>query len=193
MKENEKEIWKPIEGFENYEVSNLGRIKALNYNRTGREQLLKPQKGKNGYLMVFLYKDGKKKNYYVHRLVGNAFLPNENNLPMINHKDENKENNVILFLENGIESNLEWCDSKYNINYGSHNERCAKAISKALTNGKLSKKVFQFTLDGKFVREYPSANEIKRETGYSIGNICACCNGKRNKAYGFKWSFVNND
>ena len=105
-----KEIWKDIPEYEGlYQVSNLGNVRSLNYNRTGEIKLLK-QGNVNGYKVVILYKDGKKKNYLVHRLVAIAFLPNPNNLPIINHKDENPSNNNV--------NNLEWCTQAYNTNYG---------------------------------------------------------------------------
>ena len=99
------ETWKVIHLNTNYEVSNLGRVR----NKKGL--LLKPQKTEKGYLRVDLSKDGKTKHYKVHRLVASAFIPNKNNLPQINHKDENKQNNRV--------DNLEWCDNWYNSHYGS--------------------------------------------------------------------------
>ena len=102
-----EEIWKPIKGYESlYEVSNLGRVKSLKW---GKERILRTDKSNNGYLRVVLCKDGKKKKYLVHRLVCESFLPNSNNLPEVNHKDENKTNNKV--------DNLEWCDRTYNNRY----------------------------------------------------------------------------
>ena len=109
------EIWKDIEGYENlYQVSNLGRVKSLNYNHTGKEKIMKAKKDK-GYLRVQLYKDGKPKFYSVHRLVATSFLPNPNNLSQVNHIDEDKSNNIV--------DNLEWCSAKYNSNYGTRIQR----------------------------------------------------------------------
>lgn len=111
------EIWKDIEGYEGlYQVSNKGRIKSLNYRRTGKEGMLKGKPDKNGYLIVFLYKKGEKpKPFLIHRLVAKGFIPNVNDLPEVNHIDENKENNHV--------ENLEWCDRKYNMNYGTRTKR----------------------------------------------------------------------
>ena len=101
------EIWKDIKGYEGlYQVSNLGNIKSI---RTNKNLLF--EENYKGYLRVSLCKNGKHKHYKVHRLVGIAFIPNEYNLPQINHKDENKHNNAI--------DNLEWCDNWYNNHYGS--------------------------------------------------------------------------
>ena len=99
------EIWTNVKGNSNYEVSSLGRIR----NKKGN--LLRPEETKKGYLRVNLTNNGKTKHYKVHRLVALAFIPNKNNLPQINHKDENKKNNRV--------GNLEWCDNWYNSHYGS--------------------------------------------------------------------------
>lgn len=104
------EIWKNINGWENmYQVSNLGRVKSLNYNRTNKEQIVKPYQRKDGYIQVCLCKNSKITTYKLHRLVAQAFIPNPNRLPEINHIDEDKTNNCA--------DNLEWCNSKYNKNY----------------------------------------------------------------------------
>lgn len=118
------EIWKDIEGYEGYyQVSNKGRIKGIRlmYQHT-EERILKPfsnQKG-SGYLKVKIYKDTVMKPAYVHRLVANAFLPNPNNYPDINHKDENPHNNSV--------DNLEWCNESYNMSYGTVQDRRREAF-----------------------------------------------------------------
>lgn len=119
------EIWKDIAGYEGlYQVSNLGSVKSIDRKVFGKEHLfVQFKKGKikkahlsgKGYLKVVLYKENKPKRCYVHRLVAETFLNNPNNLPQVNHKDENKLNNNV--------SNLEWCTNKYNCNYGTKNER----------------------------------------------------------------------
>lgn len=170
------EVWKTIKDYEEHEVSNLGRVKNLNYHRTKKEGILRPVSNGRGYLTVILYKNGKSKKFLVHRLVAEAFLPNPDNLPEVNHKDEDKTNNRV--------ENLEWCDRKYNINYGKRNDK----VSKSNTNGNRSKPVLQFTLDGTFVREWPSTNECDRN-GFSQGHVAACCRGERKKHKGFIWKF----
>ena len=163
------EVFKDIKGYEGlYQVSNLGNVKSLNYNGTGKERILKSCVHKSGYLVVILYKDGKAKIHYVHRLVAEAFIDNPDNLPCVNHKNEDKTDNRV--------ENLEFCSYQYNINYGTRNER-------------ISKIVVQYTLDGVFVEEYPSVSEAKRQLGYSQGNISECCLGKRKTAYGYKWKY----
>ena len=169
------EVWKDVVGYEGlYQVSDKGRVKSLKF---GKEKILKPEKLKNGYLRVNLYKNEKQKHFLVHRLVALTFLRNPQNLSDINHKDEDKTNNSV--------QNLEFCDRKYNCNFGSRNQRVAEKN----TNGKLSKPVLQFTLDGKFVREFKSGMDIKRNLGYSCGNISSCCTGKRKSAYKFVWKY----
>ena len=104
------EIWKYIDGYEGlYKVSNLGRVKSLNYRRSGKERMLKPGNTGDGYLFVILYKNGKIKYFTIHRLVANAFLENPDHKSDVNHKDENKTNNRV--------DNLEWVTRKENINY----------------------------------------------------------------------------
>ena len=172
-----KEIWKNIAGFERlYQVSSFGRVKSF-YGK--KEHILKAQKISHGYLNVILYKDGIKNNWLVHRLVANAFIPNPDNLPMINHKDENKQNNLV--------SNLEWCDANYNANYGTRNKR----MTDKLINGSLSKKVGQYSKDGQLIKIWPSIREAKRN-GFNMGNIWSCCQGKIKTHGGFIWQYIEN-
>ena len=185
------EIWKTVivngEPYENYQVSNWGRIMSLNYHRSGKPKLLKPSKDKYGYKTVLLYKNGKRKMFKVHRLVSETFITNPLNLPQVNHKDENKENNFVGTPENDYkDGNLEWCTNEYNHDYGTHNER----VAKAMTNGKLSKIVLQLTLSGELVREWPSMMEAHRN-GFNQSIIWCCCNGKyRHKSHkGYIWRY----
>lgn len=106
------EEWKTIDNYEDlYMVSTLGKVKSLKHNR-----VLRPNIKHDGYMFVILCKNGKVKPFRVHRLVAQAFIPNPDNLPEVNHKDENKVNNTV--------ENLEWCTSSYNINYGTRNHKC---------------------------------------------------------------------
>lgn len=180
-----KEYWKPVVGYEGlYMVSNWGRVKSLDRwvkSRNGsvrfyKGRILKPITGSNGYLFVNLCKDGKVKVFTVHRLVAEAFLPNPHNYPCVNHKDENKQNNNV--------SNLEWCTAQYNNTYGTRNERAAEKT----TNGKLSKTVLQYTLDGELIREWPSTMECERN-GYQNTGISQCCLGKQKTHKGFIWRY----
>lgn len=115
-----EEIWKPIEGYEGlYEVSSYGRVKRLGgydrFNRKKVSKILKLSYNNSGYYIVHLWKNGFRKSKLLHRLVAETFIPNIDNLPQVNHKDENKSNNRV--------DNLEWCTAKYNSNYGTSIER----------------------------------------------------------------------
>ena len=186
------EIWKTViikgETYDNYKVSNLGRILSLNYRNTGKSELMNPAEDTNGYLIVELWKNGKPKTCKVHRLVAEVFLPNPENLPQVNHKDEDKTNNFVFLNEDGTvnkeKSNLEWKNPKDNCNHGTRNER----ISKANTNGKLSKKVLQLSLSGELIRECPSIMECARN-GFDQGAVWRCCNGKQKTHKGFRFMY----
>jgi hypothetical protein len=129
------EIWKIIEGYDHpYEISNLGRvkfpeIKTSHLNQWGKEcvrvypeKISEYKKGNaKGYIRITLRKNNKNVYASLHRLVAEAFIPNPNNLPQVNHKDEDKTNNCV--------DNLEWCTTSYNINYGTRNERVGRKIS----------------------------------------------------------------
>lgn len=160
------EIWKDIEEYEGiYQVSNLGRVKSLKF---GKEKIIKGRNNSMGYLYVALCKEGKIKYFRVHRLVASAFIPNSNNLFEVNHKDENPLNNRI--------DNLEWCDRKYNINYGTRIERIQKPI-------------LQFSKTGEFIKKWDSAIKVERVVGFYHSEISRCCKGKKKSAYGYKWCY----
>lgn len=180
----EKEIWKDIENYEGlYQISSFGNVKSLNYRNTGKEHLLSFGLGKD-YLYVGLSKNGKVKIFKVHRLVATAFIDNPENLPCVNHIDEDKTNNRV--------DNLEWCSYEYNNNYGTRISRSLKSLK--LRNRKSApKEVLQFTKEGKFVNEYPSLHEAKRCTGINQGNICSCCLGRYNTIGGYIWKYKNNE
>ena len=166
-----------------YKVSNLGRILSLNYRNTGKAELMNPFDNGRGYLQVLLYKNGKRKTCKVHRLVAETFLENPENLPEVNHKDENKKNNFVFLNEDGTvnkeKSNLEWKNHRDNLNHGTRNERIAKAKSK---------KVLQFSLSGELIREWDSTQECGRN-GFNQGHVAACCRGEKPQYKGFRWEY----
>lgn len=185
-----EEIWRPIEGFGGaYEVSNIGRVRNIN----GKIRI--PQEARGGYLRVSLSFKGKTYQRCVHRLVADAFMSNPNNLPQINHKDENKKNNVV--------ENLEWCTAKYNSNYGTGISRRA---AKRINHPKLSYPVGQYDKEGNLIATYPSISEAVRVTGISKVSIrlCAECRCRKKKrrdgtiyekrppktAGGYKWKLI---
>ena len=171
------EEWRDIKGFEGkYMVSNLGRVKSLNYRRTGKEKILKayPNKDDYGYLKVSLYKDGKVRYPLVHVLVATAFLENPDNLPEVNHKDENSKNNCV--------ENLEYCSRLYNVNYGTRNKKVAE---------KISKPVFSVDKESGLIMWWQSAKEAERCTGIAHSHITACCRGERKSAGGHIWFYAD--
>ncbi len=154
-----------INGYQNYEVRPNGEVININ---TGK--VLKQCKDDGGYLIVNLYRNKKRKTYKVHRLVAEAFIPNPNNLPQVNHIDEDKTNNCI--------NNLEWCTAKYNNNYGTRTEKTRKTV-------------LQLRMDGSIVRVWSSLIKIKKEFDFNISHISECCTGKRHSAYGYKWCYTS--
>ena len=167
-----KEIFKSIKGYEGlYEVSNLGNVRSVLRSGT-KGGYIKPWKSNRGYLDIKLSKDGFTKQFLIHRLVAEAFLPNPNNFPEINHKDEIKTNNNV--------ENLEWCDHKYNSNYGTRNKRVSKATSKP---------VLQYFPNGTLFATYNSMREAEINTKIRKSHISECCNGKLKTAGGFIWRF----
>ena len=156
------EIWKNIEGYEEYQISTHGNVKSL---RFGKERILKPATNKKGYLRVILSKQGKLKGYLIHRLVAEAFIDNPNNYQQVNHRDEDKANNYI--------ENLEWCTPKYNINYGTRTEKISKQVL-CIETGVV----------------YTSTHQVERQLGFSNSYISKCCNGKYKQAYNFHWKYV---
>lgn len=165
-----------------YQISNLGRIKSLpksmangkgNYHR--KERILKPISQNNGYFSVTLYKHKKGVIYYIHKLVAQAFIPNPDNLPCVNHKDENKHNNLT--------NNLEWCTHEYNLNYGTRN----RSISQAMINNPLQSKPVICIETGVI---YPSMQEVERLLKIHNSHICDCCKGKRRRAGGYHWKYA---
>ena len=192
--EQSKEEWRDIKGFEGlYQVSNLGRVKSLSRvvraNTCGLreilEKILSNGKSSCGYDLVVLSKNGKHYNKLIHRLVAETFIPNPNKYREVNHKDENKANNFIYVNKDGSvdyeKSNLEWCDRKYNANYGTGIERCAAKKYKPV--------VMIDATTGVELKTYKSAKDAMKETNINRNNIGMVCLGKRATAGGYIWKF----
>ena len=162
---SEVETFVKIEGFENYEVSNLGKVRNI---KSGR--IIKPSLNKNGYLRIWLCENNKKKYLYLHRIIATAFIDNSEEKPCVNHIDENKTNNDL--------SNLEWCTERENAIHGTRTKRAAE---------KHFKKVIQLDLNENVLNEFESMKQAEQETGVFARNISSCCSGKRKSAGGYKW------
>lgn len=181
-----EEEWKDIECYNGlYQVSNLGRVKSLNYKRTGKEKILKQCKSTKGYFHVSLYKNSEKKTLKVHKLVAAAFIHNPDGKPHIDHINTIKYDNRVC--------NLRWCTAKENMNnpisrkHFQVNAHFAGKIGKDNCN---SKAVYQYSLDGKLIRKWDSMMDVQRELGFIAGNISKCCLGKIKTAYGYKWKYA---
>lgn len=166
-----------------YEVSYIdGRV--FHYP----EKEVKWHKDRGGYMFARIHRttNGIKTSINIkqHRLVAEAFIPNPNNLPQVNHKDEDKTNNRA--------DNLEWCDDKYNVNYGTRTERDRQKKLNKGPEHKPATPVVQMDMNGNIIKEYPSISQATRETGIGDSCICRCCTGARNAktAGGFKWSYL---
>ena len=200
----EGEVWKDIEGYEGlYQVSNMGRVKSLRNNI-----LMSPRDEGHGYYQVNLYKDGKSKMFRVHRLVAFAFIPNDDpiNKNEVNHINEIRNDNRV--------ENLEWCDRKYNVNYGTRTERqkqtCKengiyeKALQKRIENGTYDRlkeglkksdrcrRVRCVELDMIF-NSVAEASRFLGKGRVGESNISCCLRNKDNQevAYGYHWEYVD--
>lgn len=184
-----QEIWKDIPNYQGfYQISNFGNVKSLcfgarNIKKSNKQKLLKSSPSNCGYYKVELYKDGKSKMFYVHRLVANAFIPNPDNKPQVNHIDGNKANNSV--------SNLEWC---------THSENQRHAISMGLRKsspmldrkGKLSplrKPILQYTKDGVFVKEWDCISDVARYFNCGVCNIIRSLKNESQTSCGYKWKY----
>lgn len=173
------EEWRAVVGFEGlYEVSSIGRVRSCDHivptkygtrKTTGR--VLRQQNDKDGYKKVCLCKCNKKKTRSVHRLVAEAFIENPDNLPLINHKDEDKSNNRV--------ENLEFCTVYYNNTY---NNKCFRG------GAKRRKRIVQL-LDGVPVKEWVGVTHASEILGISQRNISSCLTGKRHLAGGYGWRY----
>lgn len=173
------EIWKEHPIYTNYEASNFGNIRSLNYNKTGKTKEIKQCLHTGGYPYFTVCVDGKSKKILSHRFIWECW---NNLIPEgleIDHIDTDRTNNSL--------SNLRQGTPKEN----SNNVISCKHRSEILTNNKkLSKTVLQYSLQGEFIKEYPSSWEVQRETGYNRANISNCCRGIQKTAYGFLWSYA---
>jgi hypothetical protein len=166
-------------GFPLYDICDNGVVISLSYRGGNKEHPMSPHKDTKGYYQVCLRNDKGKKMFVIHRLVAMAFIPNQNNYKQINHKDENKTNNNV--------DNLEWCDNKYNANYGTRNKRMANAL-KGTPKPHFWKRVEQLDFEGNHIAYYDNVRMAERETGaFGVSKVCL---NKACSAGGYKWRYV---
>lgn len=183
----EGEIWKPVVGFEGkYEVSNKGRVKSLNFNKTSKKRIMKQNFTKQGgYLFVNLCKDGKHKGYLVHRLVYNAFVGILPRFVVSQKGDDRMEINHIneIKTDNRLE-NLELVTCRKNNNHGTHNIRSAMHRRH---------KVYQYTKDNSLLKIWDNIMSL-RGSEYSqhcVYRACANIYNKNTNVYrGYIWSYI---
>jgi hypothetical protein len=159
------EIWKNIEGYNNYEVSNTGKIRNIKLNKELKLS------SNTGYFYIFLSENNKRKKGYIHRLVANSFLEKTDDKLVVNHKDGNKQNNSV--------ENLEWITQGENIKHALDNN--------LLIHFKLG--VEQYTDENEFIKEYSSIEDASIITSINGGSISLVCKGKRKTAGGFIWKY----
>lgn len=179
-----EEEWRDIPTLNGrYQVSNFGRVRSVNHlvvrpqgNYMAKGRLIKGKLNrKTGYISLCYWVAGEREYIYVHRAVALAFLPNPNNLPFVNHKDENPQNNHV--------DNLEWCTHEYNCNYGTSKSRMIDKMRKYA--------VYQCTLEGRVIALFASINEAARFMGVNSSLISRACRGQSESVKGFRWSFVD--
>ena len=201
-----EEIWKDIVIERNgtlydytglYQVSSLGRVRIVNYRGTGKTKIKKLQIPDGKYVSVSLTRDKKLETFYVHRLVANAFIPNPNNLPQVNHKDEDKTNNNV--------NNLEWCTSEYNINYGTRSKRQSETQTGMKFTEKRKKNISASKTGKCTGKDNPRARRvicietgeifetIKEASEWCKGNVKMCLskNSKNKTAGGYHWMYYD--
>lgn len=158
----------PIKGYEHeYDIYPNGKILSKL-----TDMYIKQTVNGKGYLTVMLYKDGKGKSYQVHVLVAEHFIPNPDNLPVVNHMDGNKQNPDV--------SNLEWC---------TFSENTLHAHRTGLIKKTSNKQVIRISPSGK-VEIFATLTEAAEKSGTTKCNISACCKGKRKSAGGYKWQYA---
>ena len=156
-----KEIWKDVLGYEGvYKVSNCGRVWSV---RKKILMKLHDNGAGKGYKYIWGHKDGNREKLYIHIIVAQAFIPNPKNLPEVNHKDENPENNCV--------ENLEWCTHKYNSRYSNEVE------------------ILRFSKDGAFIDEWSSMQEIEKTLNIRYQNVSANCRGLTKTCHGFIFKY----
>jgi len=186
--------WKSIKEFDNFEVSNTGIVRNKNTKREKGQSV-----NERGYKRVTFYKNNKNINKYIHRLVAEAFIPNPENKPTVNHEDGNKNNNCV--------DNLSWATYSEQMQHAlkvglikigeespCYNKKMSDEVRKKMKISRnknksiYNKRINQYDMEGNFIKEWESINDAIRY--YNNKAIEFCCVGKRNSASGYKWKFV---
>lgn len=160
--------WRTVVEYERYEVNQFGDIRHKQ-----RKHVLSPRPNAAGYLYVAFNIEGHRKNFAVHRIVANAFIPNPNNYSEVNHIDSNKTNNCV--------ENLEWVDSSQNKKH---------AYQKQENKTCRGKMVEQYSLQDEYIRTFNSVSEAAQFLGCSVGAISNCCLGRTKTSQGYKWKYA---
>lgn len=182
------EEWALAPGCEGrYAVSTFGRLAALSflyyqgeYPCYRKQRIKRLKKNSHGYLMANVIYNGRSRLYSVHRMVAEAFIPNPDKLPCVNHKDENKANNRV--------ENLEWCTYQYNVRYG---EQYKVRSLKSKQELKYRKPIVQLSEDGLYINTYRSIYQAVQETGVDKPSVRRCLSGKRKTCGGFRWLYLS--
>lgn len=191
-----EEIWKDIEGYESlYQVSTLGRVKSLSFNKTGKEQILKPHNNGCGYLTICLWKNNICDRRYIHRLVAETFISNSENKPCVDHINTIREDNRV--------ENLRWCTYSENLTNPITRKRSSDThreiyqgennpnYGNRSKNNPLSKPIVQLTLDNEIVKLWFAAKDAEREKQFDASTITKCCRGKKQTHKNYKWQYVD--
>lgn len=182
-----EEIWKDVAGTDGmYQVSNIGRVRVRDYKVKGYWRILNQVLQDTSYYQVIVYYDGVLKRVNVHRLVAGAFIPNPNNYPVVNHKDQNGQNNNV--------DNLEWCTIQYNATYSDAVERRRRKIIGVYRSNDA---VLQYTKDGDFVAKYDSSRSASfamcGDRTKKAQTIVEVCRDSRNLCCGFQWRYATDN
>jgi hypothetical protein len=183
----EKYVWEPIAGFEgNYKICLEGLVKSVEridcLGRRHPEQIMKPKHNNRGYAQISLYRNGKRHYFLLHRLVAEHFIPNPDNLPQVNHKDENKDNNHS--------GNLEWCTNLYNRRYGTGYMRSVEKHDYSMIGRGNRKPVNQYSKNGELICKWDAIVLAEKATGIPARSIRRCFQHRKNIAGGYRWELA---
>lgn len=176
--------WRMVKGNNRYAVSCYGEVLCWDWYKVKKPRICRLSKDDKGYLLVKI--DGVNKK--IHRLVAEAFIPNQNSKPEVDHIDTNRQNNCVW--------NLRWATREENCNnplsrkhYRENN--CKPTLGKFGAEHNRSIPIVQLTLDGQFIKKWDAAMGVQRELGINQGCITSCCRGKLKSAGGFKWMYYS--